>query len=149
MRVSLRAFCLLAGAALLAAAALFAAGGCAGADGAGIEGVTWVLDRYVDGSGTAVDVIADTRVDAYFADGRVSGNAGCNSYSGSYEISGESIRVGPLAATEMFCLDPEGVMEQEAAYLDALRGVTGYRFDGASLVLVDGKGDDVAAFDPE
>jgi heat shock protein HslJ len=51
-------------------------------------------------------------------DGRVSGNAGCNSLMGSYERSaGNRLRFGALATTEMFCA--EG-MQTESEFLKVL-----------------------------
>jgi len=50
----------------------------------------------------------------------VSGNASCNIYSGSYQLRGETIIFGPLARTEMYCMEPEGVMDQEQIYLEIL-----------------------------
>lgn len=50
----------------------------------------------------------------------VSGNASCNTYGGSYQIKGEAISFGPLARTEMYCMESEGVMDQEQSYLGIL-----------------------------
>jgi len=50
----------------------------------------------------------------------VSGNASCNTFGGRYQIQRETISFGPLARTEMYCVEPEGVMDQEQIYLDIL-----------------------------
>lgn len=66
------------------------------------------------------DALPGVRVTADFGDdSRVSGSGGCNRYFGSAVVSGEQISVGLLGSTRMFC-GPEGVMDQEAAYLAAL-----------------------------
>ena len=55
-----------------------------------------------------------------FESDQVVGNASCNIYGGSYEVKGDMIRFGPLARTEMYCMEPEGVMDQEQTYLEIL-----------------------------
>ena len=70
-----------------------------------------------------------------FLDGEVSGNAGCNSYFGSYEIEGNSIIFSQLAMTEMACMEPDGIMEQEQAYLAFLSEVVSFSIDGNQLLL--------------
>ncbi len=35
--------------------------------------------------------------------GRIAGFAGCNTFSGLYTVSGETIKFGPLISTKMFC----------------------------------------------
>jgi heat shock protein HslJ len=57
----------------------------------------------------------------------VSGNGGCNSFSGSIVPQGGFFTVGPIASTMMACT-AAGVMEQEAAFLNALQGTNGYRW---------------------
>jgi heat shock protein HslJ len=84
-----------------------------------LENTTWVLttlndDRPLDGAQLTIQ----------FKDGQISGRAGCNSYGGSYQIKGDSIRFGSLFSTEMACMDPEGIMEQERTYLDLLQAAT-------------------------
>ena len=46
----------------------------------------------------------------------------------------------------MMCPEPEGVMEQEAAYLAALPTATNYRVDGRSLALLSADGTYVVSF---
>jgi heat shock protein HslJ len=50
--------------------------------------------------------------------GRVAGNGSCNRFFGSAQISGDAIKLGPLASSRMAC--PEAVMNQETKYLSAL-----------------------------
>lgn len=56
---------------------------------------------------------------AFDGAGAVSGNSGCNSYSGAYAINGTSLSIGPLISTRMAC-EPD-VMDQEQLYLASLR----------------------------
>jgi heat shock protein HslJ len=55
-------------------------------------------------------------------DGKVSGTTGCNRFTGTAELDAGVMSFGPLAVTEMACLDPVA-MEREAAYLKALTEV--------------------------
>jgi heat shock protein HslJ len=45
-------------------------------------------------------------------------------------------RLVVLAATRMACVKPDGVMEQEQAYLAALPRAVSYRVDSSSLSLL-------------
>ena len=66
------------------------------------------------------------------ADGhKVQGSAGCNRMMGSYELSGSSLKFGPLATTRMACPS----MDAEQAYLGALSATTRYEIAGTTLTL--------------
>jgi heat shock protein HslJ len=92
----------------------------------------WVLVAYGQ-PGAEQDVLEGTQITANFdEDGRVSGSAGCNQYFAAYTIAGKELTIAQLAFTEMACLEPTGVMEQEQAFLAALQGV--HQFD-----IVDGQ----------
>lgn len=75
------------------------------------------------------------------AEGRISGNAGCNMFNGSFDITDDGVAVGPLMSTRRFCDDPDAdggpsLMEQEAALLAALQNVSGLQLEGSHLTLV-------------
>ena len=77
---------------------------------------------------------------AQFQDGTVTGTAGCNRYNAAYSAmdagnSSGSLGIGPAASTRMACLEPEGVMEQEAQYLAALESAATYSIDGDRLEM--------------
>jgi len=65
-------------------------------------------------------VINPGKVTLAFVEGRVSGRAGCNLYSGPVEIGKGTIKIGTLISTKMTCAEP-GLMQQEGIYLNALR----------------------------
>ena len=92
-----------------------------------LEGA-WVVTSYYTGNAVQ-SVLGDTELTAEFTDGQVSGNAGCNSFGGAVETSGDDITIGPLQQTLRLCADPE-VQQQEDHYLAAL--------DLASTFLVTG-----------
>ncbi len=102
-----------------------------------VEGRSWVV-RSLGGSGSSVAPIDGTVISATFEDGTVSGIAGCNNYFAGYELDGDSITVGPAGSTLMFCGEPEGVMEQEQAYLALLQSADSVDVDGDTLTLSSG-----------
>ncbi len=110
--------------------------------------VSWNLVSYNNGLEAMVSVIVDTTITANFSeDGVLSGSAGCNSYSGSYESEDNNITIGNIANTEMFCMSPEGIMEQEMQYLTALQNAAVYRIDGTILEIRDANGAGVAYYE--
>ncbi len=68
-------------------------------------------------------------------DGNLAGNAGCNNFTGTYQLDGDKITIGPLANTMMMCEDPQGVMDQEAQFLAALQSAANYQIEGNVLEL--------------
>ena len=74
------------------------------------------------------------------ADGRVFGSAGCNRFTAGYESDHRELRIIAAASTRMFCSEPPGVMEQEAAFLDALARAAQFRREAESLQLLDASG---------
>ena len=106
-----------------------------------LTGTTWLMTFYYDGKGAVVSALLGTKITAVFGeDGKISGSAGCNNYTASYEVDGERITVGPAATTRMMCAEPEGIMEQEAAYLAALESAVSYTIEGDQLELMDAEG---------
>ncbi len=102
-----------------------------------IEDTDWVLQSYGE-FGNLKDVLTDTEITAEFvsSDGTVEGSAGCNSYSGSYEVKDSQLSIpGPIAATEMYCQEPEGVMEQERQYLELLQAAESYSVEDGELQI--------------
>jgi heat shock protein HslJ len=64
--------------------------------------------------------------------GKVSGKASCNRFFGTVEVTGQSIKFGPLAATKMACID-DAANAQEKKYLEALQGAERFELDGPAL----------------
>jgi putative lipoprotein len=63
---------------------------------------------------------------------RASGFAGCNHFSGSYELSPGKLKFGPTISTKMFC---ESSQQVEDEYLAALGGVSSWELAGDVLTL--------------
>jgi heat shock protein HslJ len=114
---------------------------------ASLVGTNWLLTSYNNGKGGMQSVIIDTEINANFSeDGAMSGSAGCNSYSASYEATEDTIRIGMIANTEMACMDPEGIMEQETQYLTALQNAAVYLIRDDLLEIRDENGSGVAYY---
>lgn len=110
------------------------------AETSSLEGAVWVMEEYRDSEGNLAPSLPETTVAAEFSDGKVSGSAGCNNYNSQYKIEGESITIGPIALTQMFCNEPEGIMVQEAQYLAALQNAATYTIELEQLNLFDAEG---------
>lgn len=85
----------------------------------GPEGKSWLLVSYGDAAAPEAPP-AGVEATAEFVDGQIVGSAGCNAYFGSYETDGSNMTIGPVAATKMFCMEPEGTMDLEQAFLTAM-----------------------------
>jgi len=77
--------------------------------------------------------LPDVPVTVEFKEGRVGGKASCNQYFASYEVWGDSLRIGPAGATKMMC--PEPVMEQERIFLEFLQDAKTYRIAQGRLEI--------------
>lgn len=137
------------------------------APGGALDGTGWTLARYRDGV-ALVEVPAGVHADAWFADGRVAGSAGCNSFTAAYEAAPAAeggaaggvasdddafaggpgvhargvLRIGPCATTMMACPPPEADVER--GFLAALAATETYVADGELLALLDASGATVA-----
>ena len=100
-----------------------------------LEDTKWILESYGEQENLK-PVIEGTRITATFdsAEGQVRGSAGCNSYFGGYQIN-DKLSIPVLAHTEMYCLDPEGVMEQEYEYLRTLQSAESYQIKDGKLQI--------------
>jgi heat shock protein HslJ len=97
---------------------------------------SWHVIGYNNGKGGVVSVILGSEITANFGeDGLLSGTAGCNHYTARYETEGDSIQSETAEVTEMACLEPEGVMEQERLYLAALAKADTYRIEGLTMEM--------------
>ena len=100
-----------------------------------LVGPTWVLETLNE-----KPPLPKSGITAIFgADGSLYGSAGCNSYSTSYQVGGNTITIKPAATTRMSC--PEtGVMDQETNYLAALASAKTFEIVGERLTLKDADG---------
>lgn len=80
----------------------------------------------------------DTEITATFdsAEGEVSGSGGCNTYFARYEVKGSKLSIFEMAFTEMACVSPEGVMEQEQEFLSLLANAQSFQADDTTLTII-------------
>ncbi len=112
---------------------MLALGGCGivpGGSETDLNGTAWTLESYGGKS-----LIGDSAMTATFEAGEVSGSASCNHYFGSYKINGDQITVDGLGWTEMACMDPEGIMEQESTIMAMLSTTVSYKIEEGRLHL--------------
>jgi heat shock protein HslJ len=105
-----------------------------------LNNTAWQVTGYNNGRGAMVSPLTNTTLTTRFSADQISGNSGCNEYSGAYWVSGSNITVGALVSTMMACGDPAGVMEQEAEFQAALSSAVTFQFDGNRLTLRRGDG---------
>lgn len=100
------------------------------------EDKTWVLEKYGPTSGPQ-SVLAGKEVSARFdkASGKVSGTAGCNSYSAAYQRNFNDISVSGMTSTMMLCMAPSGIMQQESAFKNALSGAESCKVANSKLEI--------------
>lgn len=106
--------------------------------GASPEGQTWDLTGYLDGTGTAV-VPDGSSATLLLADGVASGSAGCNQFSGSYELDGASLTIAPEMAMTLMACEP-AAETLETAYMALLPMTASWQSTDAGLQLLDADG---------
>jgi len=110
-----------------------------------LEGGTWQLVSYSDAGGVQKIPVANTQVTATFDDGKMTGNASCNSYFAPCRQDGDKLTISNAGSTMMACLAP-GVMIQEAAYLEALQRAATFKINAGQLEIVDAKGKTILVY---
>lgn len=101
-----------------------------------LSDTAWDVVMYNNGRDAVVGLIAGTEISANFsADGSLTGNAGCNEYVTSYTTDSSTIAIGTPGVTMRFCPEPEGVMDQEFAFLAALESAATFRVQGDTLEM--------------
>jgi heat shock protein HslJ len=104
---------------------------------------TWLVDSFATGTGSVTAPLEGTRLDVVFGIASVGGSSGCNSFSGTYGTNGSLVRIGRLATTRMAC-EP-AVMDQEAAFIEALEGAAFIEAGASRVDLTDRSGSIVVA----
>jgi heat shock protein HslJ len=102
-----------------------------------LAGTTWRLTELNgkpaplgnDGKAATLELTLDGK--------RVAGFAGCNRMAGTYELNGDSLRLGPLAMTKMACMKG---MELEQSFAAALEQTRAYRIATERLELLGAHG---------
>jgi heat shock protein HslJ len=114
-------------------------------ESAALERTSWRLAS-LPGHAPATLAKLERDVTARFEGGRVTGFAGCNTFTGPYTLKEHRLTVGVLAGTMMAC--PEPAMSLERAFHAALTGTFSYAIKGNRLSLTADSGA-LLAFDEE
>ena len=111
-----------------------------------LVGTTWTVTGTVANE-AITSVPADAVASITIADdGTIAVETGCNSGSGSVEITDTTLTFGPIATTMRACAD-EAVNEFEARVLAALQGEVTYEISGDTMSIRSGDGADAAGLD--
>jgi heat shock protein HslJ len=97
----------------------------------------------LEGEPVADDVESTLRFES---EGRVVGSAGCNNFQGTYEVEGSTLSFGPMAVTRKMC--PPAVMDQEAAFLQAMEKVRIFTWGEDGSLLLGGEDGEPSRFVP-
>jgi heat shock protein HslJ len=101
-----------------------------------LVGSEWILVSMVGHM-----LLEDTRITLDFDEYNAGGYAGCNHYGGRYAAANQgALSFTEFTVTAQACESPQGVMEQEAAYIEAINAVTGYQTNADLLELRDDSG---------
>lgn len=112
-------------------------------------GTTWKIDGLVSRAGTPSSLPAGSGAKARFvlgADGRVTGNLGCNNFSATARVDEKARTLtveGPAATTRMICTPPQ--MKLETRLYELLDGPLTYRLNHRTLTLTDASGEGLTA----
>ncbi len=102
-----------------------------------IVGADWAAVR-IEGIGVLGTPVPRLR---WISATQVTGNGGCNQFSGKAVVGDANFTLGPLASTRMLCMPtPSG---QEDKFFKALESTTRARLERGVLVLLDGQGNEL------
>lgn len=80
-------------------------------------------------------LVVGSRLRISFRDGQLGADAGCNQMGGAYDITDGVLVVGEMAMTEMACMEPPGLMEQEQWFAGFLQSGPSISQDGNRVTL--------------
>jgi heat shock protein HslJ len=107
-----------------------------------LDGSEWVLTS-LNGS----CLVEGSNITLSFSGGQVGGFAGCNGYGGEYAATDKgALTIAEIQITLELCQTPAGVMEQEGAYIEALREAAVYRATDGYLEIGDTSGETSLVF---
>lgn len=96
-----------------------------------LQGTSWVLLTL-----NGAPVVEGTEITAVFGDGStLSGNGGCNTYNGQYQVNQSSLTIAGISQSQISCPAPPAVMPQERSYINVLGSASGFSIDGNQLTI--------------
>ncbi|MGF1535543.1 MAG: META domain-containing protein [Elainellaceae cyanobacterium] len=94
----------------------------------------WTLARFETEDGVAQPAV-DADITAEFSEDRVVGSGGCNNYTAQAAVEGETLTIGPVAATRRAC--PSPISDREFEYFTALDAAQDYSFNAEGQLLIE------------
>jgi putative lipoprotein len=106
-----------------------------------LAGSRWLTEAIAD---VALSESPQSRLEV-LTEGRISGNSGCNAFTGAGQLRDGAVKIGMLATTRMAC--PPAIMDQEGKFLAALGKAVRYEAtSNGRLVLRDSSGAELVRF---
>jgi heat shock protein HslJ len=106
-----------------------------------LDDVTWTLESF-DSIAGPQPILENTNISLSFdmQNMQLNGVGGCNNYSADFVLDDKShkITVSNIIMTEMACVEPDNIMQQEQNYLSILEQIRFFSFDNATLNMVVG-----------
>jgi heat shock protein HslJ len=95
----------------------------------------WSMTSRAQGRQAPIELLPGTQITLVLAtDGTYSGNGGCNTYQGTYQLLGaDKIEFGPMSQSQKICDQP--IMAQETDYFTLLLNVGGFSVSGSKMQL--------------
>ena len=107
-----------------------------------LAGTEWIVDRLSLNGADYPLVVGSPPTIVFPADRlEINGTTGCNNYFGAVAFApGQEISIDQLGMTEMACVDPPELMEQEATFAASLPTIKFYTVMDDGLTMVSGDG---------
>ena len=105
-----------------------------------LAGTSWAATFYYNPATNGMQQpLPGTSLTAVFGQGQdLNGSGGCNNYDARYQVDGSNLRIKGLSASRSVCESPEGIMDQEDAFLNSLESADGYTLEAGQLYLTSG-----------
>jgi heat shock protein HslJ len=107
-----------------------------------LVGTNWRLERFGPAEAPTA-AAAEPAAPLSFDGARVSGNTGCNTFSGDYSATSDTLTFGPIASTLILC---ENLAAQEQAILAALQNSVPFQIVGTELQISFDNGQQVLVY---
>lgn len=78
----------------------------------------------------------------FHPDGTITGNGGCNNFTGTYNLTTDTITFGAVSSTKKAC--NKSRLNQEKSLVDILKGTLGYEIRNDQLIMTNDQGKIIA-----
>ena len=113
----------------------------------GLTNGRWKLQSYSSpGIGTKQPIPGTEMTARFGADGSLSGSGGCNNYTGGFMAFDQTLRISNLTASRQLCDSPDGIMEQEGAFLSLMHQAAKMSISAGQLEVFDSSGSRILVF---